>query len=60
MARLQSEAAQQEIALREKQAQAANALQQISATVRANTEQKDEMHTLKRNIEIENEKLQVQ
>ncbi|CAB3224979.1 unnamed protein product [Arctia plantaginis] len=60
VARLQTEAAQQEVALREKQAQAAHALQQISATVRSNTEQKDEMQTLKRNIEIENEKLQTQ
>lgn len=60
VARLQSEAAIQEVAFREAQAQAAHALQQISATVRANTEQKEEMQTLKRNTEIENEKLQVQ
>ncbi|XP_047023303.1 cytoplasmic dynein 2 heavy chain 1 [Helicoverpa zea] len=60
VSRLQAEAATQEVALREKQAAAAHALQQISATVRANTDHKDEMHTLKRNIEIENEKLQAQ
>uniref|UniRef100_A0A2A4JRE1 Dynein heavy chain, cytoplasmic n=1 Tax=Heliothis virescens TaxID=7102 RepID=A0A2A4JRE1_HELVI len=60
VSRLQAEAAKQELALREKQAAAAHALQQISATVRANTDHKDEMHTLKRNIEIENEKLQAQ
>ncbi|KAJ8726931.1 hypothetical protein PYW08_015328 [Mythimna loreyi] len=60
VSRLQAEAAQQEAALRHKQAAAAHALQQISATVRANTDHKDEMHTLKRNIEIENEKLQTQ
>lgn len=60
VSRLQAEAGQQDIALREKQAAAAHALQQISATVRANTDHKDEMQTLKRNIENENEKLQVQ
>ncbi|KAJ8724956.1 hypothetical protein PYW07_015914 [Mythimna separata] len=60
VSRLQAEAGQQEVALREKQAAAAHALQQISATVRANTDHKDEMHSLKRNIEIENEKLQAQ
>lgn len=60
VSRLQGEAAQQELALRDKQAAAAHALQQISATVRANTDHKDEMQTLKRNIELENEKLQAQ
>ncbi|CAD0198891.1 unnamed protein product [Chrysodeixis includens] len=60
VSRLQAEAGQQEVLLRDKQAAAAHALQQISATVRANTDHKDEMQTLKRNIEVENEKLQAQ
>ncbi|KOB77907.1 Cytoplasmic dynein 2 heavy chain 1 [Operophtera brumata] len=60
VATLQSEATQQEILLSEKQAKANSALDQISATVRANTDKKEEMHALKMNIESENEKLQIQ
>ncbi|CAG5009427.1 unnamed protein product [Parnassius apollo] len=59
VATLQDEAAKQEVALSEKQAAANNALDQIGATVRATTDKKDEMHALKKNIEIENEKLQI-
>lgn len=59
VARLQTEAAEQEIELSEKQAKANQALDQIGATVRANTEKKEEMHQLKKNIEMENEKLQI-
>ncbi|CAK1578266.1 unnamed protein product [Parnassius mnemosyne] len=59
VATLQDEAATQEVALSEKQAAANNALDQIGATVRATTDKKDEMHVLKKNIEIENEKLQI-
>ncbi|XP_075972807.1 dynein cytoplasmic heavy chain beethoven [Anticarsia gemmatalis] len=60
VSRLQREAAGQDTALRAAQAQAARALQQISATVRANTQQKDDMHALKANIQLENDKLQAQ
>lgn len=60
VATLQAEAAQQEAALSDKQAKANQALDQISATVRATTDKKEEMHELKKNIEIENERLQTQ
>lgn len=60
MAILQAEATQQEGLLSEKQAKANSALDQISATVRANTDKKEEMHALKMNIESENQKLQIQ
>ncbi|XP_068628065.1 cytoplasmic dynein 2 heavy chain 1 [Battus philenor] len=56
---LQKEAAVQEVALSEKQTAANSALDQIGATVRSTTDKKDEMHALKKNIEIENEKLQI-
>ncbi|CAH2063387.1 unnamed protein product, partial [Iphiclides podalirius] len=59
VATLQAEAAEQELALSEKQAAANSALDQIGATVRATTDKKDEMHALKRSIELENEKLQI-
>ncbi|RVE44280.1 hypothetical protein evm_011075 [Chilo suppressalis] len=59
VATLQADAAVQEAALNEKQESANRALEQISATVRANTDQREEMHALKTNIEAENEKLQI-
>ncbi|XP_034825556.2 cytoplasmic dynein 2 heavy chain 1 [Maniola hyperantus] len=59
VATLQEEAAVQEVALSEKQAKANQALDQIGATVRATTDKKEEMHQLKKNIELENEKLQI-
>ncbi|KAG7305419.1 hypothetical protein JYU34_009490 [Plutella xylostella] len=59
VATLQSEAAEQETALSDKQAKANQALDQIGATVRAATDRKEEMHALKLNIEQENEKLQI-
>lgn len=59
VATLQEEAAVQEVALQEKQTKANQALDQIGATVRATTDKKDEMHQLKKNIEQENEKLQI-
>ncbi|XP_048480982.1 cytoplasmic dynein 2 heavy chain 1-like [Plutella xylostella] len=59
VATLQSEAAEQEAALSDKQAKANQALDQIGATVRAATDRKEEMHALKLNIEQENEKLQI-
>ncbi|KAJ2950704.1 hypothetical protein O0L34_g8964 [Tuta absoluta] len=59
VASLQKEAAEQEIALSDKQAKANQALDQIGATVRATTDKKEEMHALKKNIEVENKKLQV-
>lgn len=59
MATLQAEAAEQETALSEKQAAANQALDQIGATVRAATDRKDQMSTLKRSIELENDKLQI-
>nr|XP_026491806.1 cytoplasmic dynein 2 heavy chain 1 [Vanessa tameamea] len=60
VATLQEEAAEQEVALSEKQAKANQALDQIGATVRATTDKKEEMYQLKKNIELENEKLQIQ
>lgn len=60
MKTLQEEAAEQSVALADKRAKANQALDQISATVRATTDKKEEMHALKKNIEIENEKLQRQ
>ncbi|XP_050362992.1 cytoplasmic dynein 2 heavy chain 1 [Nymphalis io] len=60
VATLQDEAAEQEVALSEKQAKANQALDQIGATVRATTDKKEEMYQLKKNIEMENEKLQIQ
>ncbi|XP_063823749.1 cytoplasmic dynein 2 heavy chain 1-like [Ostrinia nubilalis] len=59
VATLQAEAAEQKAALAEKQESANRALEQIAATVRANTDQREEMHALKNNIETENEKLQI-
>ncbi|KAI8440127.1 hypothetical protein MSG28_001532 [Choristoneura fumiferana] len=59
VATLQADAAQQEAALSDKQAAANQALDQIGATVRATTDRKEEMHVLKKNIEVENEKLQI-
>ncbi|XP_052738057.1 cytoplasmic dynein 2 heavy chain 1 isoform X2 [Bicyclus anynana] len=59
VATLQKEAAAQEVALSDKQAKANQALDQIGATVRATTDKKEEMHQLKKNIELENEKLQI-
>ncbi|XP_013174903.1 PREDICTED: cytoplasmic dynein 2 heavy chain 1-like [Papilio xuthus] len=56
---LQRQAGEQEVELSEKQAAANHALDQIGATVRATTDKKEEMHALKKNIEIENEKLQI-
>nr|XP_037870708.1 cytoplasmic dynein 2 heavy chain 1 isoform X3 [Bombyx mori] len=60
VATLQTNASKQEAELSDKQAKANQALDQISATVRATTDRKEEMHALKKNIEIENEKLQKQ
>lgn len=57
--KLKADAAEQEIALSEKQAKANHALDQIGATVRAATDKKEEMHELKKNIEKENEILQI-
>ncbi|CAH2091875.1 unnamed protein product [Euphydryas editha] len=60
VAALEAEAAEQEVELSDKQMKANQALDQIGATVRATTDKKEEMHQLKKNIEIENEKLQIQ
>ncbi|KAL0883823.1 hypothetical protein ABMA27_015910 [Loxostege sticticalis] len=59
VATLQAEAAEQQAALGEKQESANRALEQIAATVRANTDQREEMQVLKKNIETENDKLQI-
>ncbi|XP_041973347.1 cytoplasmic dynein 2 heavy chain 1 isoform X2 [Aricia agestis] len=59
VATLQKEAVTQEAALSEEQTKANAALEQISATVRANSDKKEEMNELKKNIERENEQLQI-
>lgn len=59
VATLQAEAGAQQEELGEKQASANRALEQIAATVRSNTDQREEMTTLKNNIEQENDKLQI-
>ncbi|KAM3968298.1 LOW QUALITY PROTEIN: dynein cytoplasmic heavy chain beethoven [Aphomia sociella] len=56
---LQAAAATQQQQLGERRAAAAAALDQITATVTATTDKKDEMQALKRSIQIENEKLQL-
>ncbi|XP_045525458.1 cytoplasmic dynein 2 heavy chain 1 [Pieris brassicae] len=56
---LQAQAAEQELELNDKREKANKALEQIGATVRANTDKHEEMQTLKKNIETENEKLQI-
>ncbi|CAG4940523.1 unnamed protein product [Colias eurytheme] len=56
---LQAEAAEQEAELSDKREKANKALEQIGATVRANTDKHEEMQQLKKNIELENEKLQI-
>ncbi|XP_052751641.1 cytoplasmic dynein 2 heavy chain 1 isoform X2 [Galleria mellonella] len=56
---LQRTAAVQQEELGERRAAAAAALDQITATVTATTDKKDEMHALKRSIQIENDNLQI-
>ncbi|XP_038213294.1 cytoplasmic dynein 2 heavy chain 1 [Zerene cesonia] len=56
---LQAEAAEQEAELSDKREKANKALEQIGATVRTNTDKHEEMQQLKKNIELENEKLQI-
>ncbi|XP_060800611.1 cytoplasmic dynein 2 heavy chain 1 [Amyelois transitella] len=56
---LQEEAAAQKAALAERQAAAAAALDQITATVRHDSAKKDDMNALKATIERENNNLQI-
>lgn len=58
VSKLKADAAEQETTLAEKQKKANEALNQIGSTMQSANVHKEELELLKRNIEIENVKLQ--